>query len=231
MCSNIFECVFTAKAMVHVLSTLRHRRRNVCELPSHDGDRAHWLAHRGAMTASWHHCKCSRCNFAEVKFALQQSEEFLLLPGHPQVGTWLESKEDKSGSWHVRCLLCNVELSGKRYRQFSRHASSHRHRNAIQDLNFPATADHACTVPKADQFQQVLDHVRNSPLGQNVELMKHVGGRHKQRRMLWCLAEAARIEQRAFLKKCKSMSIYQDARKSWLLDRWSAADSSLICRF
>lgn len=54
-----------------------------------------------------------------------------------------------------------------------------------------------------------------------------VGGRHKIRRMLWCLAEAARNADRRYLKNAESVSIIQDGRRSKLLIRFRACDHTL----
>ena len=205
-------------------------RKHVYLLPPDDADRRHWLAHRGSGKGQW--VKCERCNFAEHKAKLLASADFVLAPGLPAAGSWLESADGVDGSWRLRCVLCNTSLGPTRYRQVGRHAKSLRHRKALKSLNLPSSADPEFECAQsADSFQVLLEHARTSPLGENMDLVRNVGGRHKQRRMLWCLAEALRIQQREFLMQCGSMAIYQDARSSFLLDRWSASDAKLNCKF
>ena len=215
--------------MVVVFSSLR--RQQVSELPRHDVDRLHWFAHRGSSNGKL--LKCERCNFAENKSRVLMSNGFSLVPGLASSGTWLESCTDQNGAWQLKCVLCNVSLGVTRHRQLARHANTLQHRKAVQSLNLTPTTSSSSLdqTPSSDQFKELLDHVRKSPLGANIELEKHVGGRHKQRRMLWCLAEASRSQQRDFLMRCGTMAIYQDARKSFLLDRWSASDAKLDFKF
>ena len=219
-----FPCV---SQMVFI--ALKLRRARVLELPRGDDDRQHWLTHRGLGKKCME--KCSRCDFAEAKSGILQCAELSLVPGLATAGTWLESIEDQHGSWNLRCVLCNKYLSENRPRQLRRHGQSLQHKRLIQNSNLLACAQDGFRAPSAENFQALLDHVRKSPLGQDVELEQNVGSRHKQRKMLWCLAEASRIVQREFLMQCKSMAVYQDARKTFLLDRWSASDAKLNYRF
>ena len=57
-----------------------------------------------------------------------------------------------------------------------------------------------------------------------------VGRTRKIRRMVWCLAEAARRLDRKWLLKAQCISIMQDGRRGRLLLRYKAATSSLDVR-
>ena len=55
-------------------------------------------------------------------------------------------------------------------------------------------------------------------------------GRGKQQRYQWCIAEALRRKQRAFLSRAVCIGIAQDARESRLLVRCVAVDDKLTVR-
>ena len=54
-----------------------------------------------------------------------------------------------------------------------------------------------------------------------------VGGREKQRKMLWCLAEAERGRRRKHIQDSVTMAIFQDARDGLLTVRFSSATPGL----
>ena len=80
-------------------------------------------------------------------------------------------------------------------------------------------------APTQEEFKLVLSHRRGCA---SLSLpLNAVGRRFKLEKMQWCLAEAARDMNRAFMREVESLAIAQDCRKNKLLVRFSACTGKL----
>ena len=185
--------------------------------------------------------KCARCKWATYKTQWQKD-----LP-------WIDSKVDmETGQWGIGCRLCHdsqqvspevmskfpvsrhhfarFEVSSGEIRmaRFRKHADSPAHRTAV------SLASGKVSLPEMEGFcpthaewMSVLEHSKPNDCPADIT---DVGNRKKVHMMRWCLSEAIRQAQRAFMQDALSVSLQQDARGRRFLVRFRAVNSKLkVC--
>lgn len=197
-------------------------KQNSARLSPQDPDGLHLEKHKSPG-------QCLRCSFAQTKS--DWTAKCCVDPQERAKGTWLRSLVSDDGEWRLVCSLCCTSGRGwtsDRYARLSNvlaHENTKKHRRALQRLGVedPETL----CAPSVAHFQELLDHLRKAPLGQNPAMLKAIGGRHKQRKMLWCLAEVVRTRRRKHIQNSVTMAIFQDTRDGLLTLRFSSATPGL----
>jgi hypothetical protein len=200
---------------------------------------------------------CARCRFA--KHHKRWGAKLPLVPGSPSLGTWLASrvKEDDDKAWGVGCIACGaldegsddagqrsgfsayevVSLRTLQLQHFKKHAACKRHQQSVKqfvarlgvDAATSETSDTAnSSAPSEAEFEEVLkQRLLGVPTAKGVQ---EVGQKDKIRKMCFCLSEAARMLDRAWLSNCRCIALHQDEKKPRLLLRFTASADSLETR-
>ena len=112
--------------------------------------------------------------------------------------------------------------------KLQRHEASAGHLAAMKKLGLPLPVDVSPPPdsPGIKEFPKVVK-ARQNFSAYRAGIDSVAVGREKQQRIQWCVAEALREKQRAFLANAECIGISQDARHSRLLVRCVAVDSRL----
>ena len=182
--------------------------------------------------------KCARCLFLRNRETWEEAAT-LYVNGN-RAGAWLVPCLHR-GRWGLRCWVCaktkqESEWSSGTVQTNSlgnirRHGkSSQQHQSALQASGFDGDEAHIArsVAPDKESFGKVLSHRRSGkPLQDSVP---GVGGRWKTTKMQFCLAEAARENDRCFLKAARSIALKLDPRAGMLLVRYTGCDQLLNAR-
>ena len=83
-------------------------------------------------------------------------------------------------------------------------------------------------TPSVQAFEEVLEMTRRAVV--TGKGLKNVGGYQKIRKIQYCLAEAVRDRDRAFMRRCKSVAMHADSNGRRYACRFSAASQTLAVR-
>ena len=152
---------------------------------------------------------------------------------------WLDAETDKLGRFGLGCLSCRrlavgcsspsqwmtfqlTNLNSVQISTFKRHQETQSHKEGMAKAS--GTPGAGFLAPTAESFAEVLDAVQ---AGKHSLLASATEKRMTFRKMLFCLAEAARDNLRAALRRAVSASVQQDVRKAQLLLRITCCDEGL----
>ena len=191
-----------------------------------DGFAAHFQSHR---------CKtCDKCTYAVNRAAWEAAAFF---PGR---GTWLKPQPVEAEDWWLGCGLCE-EATTKAAPGAAAALYARPLRMRGQSLHLGNIRQHCrskahCRVCEAAP----LDDAVAPPLGDFEGALLNVGLGHqkpsansarKSTSLEWCLAEAIRDADRAFLRRAETIAVMLDERHGRLLVKYHGCDERLTVRF
>ena len=166
---------------------------------------------------------------------------FPLCPHKPELGSWLFKGPNGMGC--KACHLTGVQspygagaLTSRlqlRAPRFAKHAGNEQHLSAVCQLTdceackqMLASRRDASSAPTAAAFQRVVDALTR---GGGKHQIDEVCGEMSQKRsmMEWCVAEAMRMIDRAFLEEAGALCTNVDAKAEKFTVRFSAASRTL----
>ena len=173
--------------------------------------------------AHWTRCKnrsaCLECKF--TRLSPRWKKQLQIDVDNPSLGSWLCCRRGKQG-FSLRCAACAVvghttmaatcgwdSPMNAQLCHFQRHMSSGQHVGAIAKL-LGRKIKKPKGVPSKKAFKLVFDSVRKSEATRNG--VDHVGKGRKVTQMKFCLAEACRDADRAFLRRAKSIALHADSK-------------------
>ena len=182
------------------------------------------------------HCEkgpssCGRCKWERNK-RLWQAQ-------HP----WLIALET-AGAWGVGCVACREmgrtgDLALFQVRsptslqncRFKEHAALESHTVAMESLRHPAPPALSNAAPSMEEFRDLWRTLRKTRRLEHPE-RKSGACRMKNSKKMYCLAEAVRSRDRAFLRTSSCTSLTQDVSTKGhrLLSRFASTNPSLECR-
>ena len=195
----------------------------------------HWRLHQSP--------ECPRCTWARLRgnwlARTPVCREF-----HAHV-SWIEVLPPDSEKWGLGCWVCRQQAARRGFNaggfanyavrtdltlaRLLRHEHTAGHLRAVQAhfFHLGLTTDPAgdgLPAPASADFLALLDRVTRGELEAQTR-----GGRKRSTSMAWCLYEAFREEERAFLDKAICMSVAQDAstRGHMLLTRYVACSPNM----
>ncbi len=182
------------------------------------------------------HCNQTPCN--RCKFVTRAQSWY----PHLQLGngqSWLATRTSEEGSWSVGCICCSAAgLTGQLAKfmvcsegalqlvNLRKHHNSDSHRRAA--LAFTGSGHLAVGAPSAEAFKKLWDETCTGRAPSSS--IDGVGSRQKLQKMLWCLAEALRTEDRAFLAEATCIGLFRDERDARLSVRFCACNADLEVR-
>lgn len=137
---------------------------------------------------------------------------------HPWLGA-----AHSDGMFGLGCFACYAAGNAGRLARFQyirwpmQKSLFYQHARTPMHCLAMGTATARAVAPSADDFQRVLRGVKGRALSRP---MPRVGGTKKLRRMSYCIAEALRRQDRAFMARATHITLIQDVRKSRLLARF-----------
>ena len=170
--------------------------------------------------------KYPRCYFLRNKEVLEAATPVKYFKST----SWLEARM-VDNDWGISCLVCSAANMTNEFAKFNiksyvhkgnyrRHGASHQHQKALNLLNLDNVTTNQKDAPDLEEWKLILDHRRGvTSLSFSVSV-EQVGKRWKICKMQWCLAEAARIMVRDFLREAGSIALAQDERQNKLLASW-----------
>ena len=180
-------------------------------------------------------------------------KSFPLDPKQPDLGSWLFSKSGAGGKT-FGCKACHLAgadgpygqvaatLDGGRARgadfRLKSHANSLVHLKAVAQLTgsldarkVAANVHNERAAPPNKWFSRLWDNYKVGNRGHVVNADMPLGAMGKQRRGVYCLAEAIRMIDRDHIEKSASLASHTDGRGSRLTMRFSATtEANLECR-
>ena len=179
--------------------------------------------------------KCPRCYFLRNKEVLEAATPVKYFKST----SWLEARM-VDNDWGIGCLVCSAANMTNEFAKFNvksyvhkgncrRHGASHQHQKALNLLNLDNATTNQKDAPDLEEWKLILDHRRGvASLSFSVSV-EQVGKRWKICKMQWCLAEAARIMVRDFLREAGSIALAQDERQNKLLASWPNSFFFFLC--
>jgi hypothetical protein len=181
-------------------------------------------------------CKADCATCRVIKLSPKWSSK-CQIEGLPGV-TWLATRWSKTKLLGIGCLICHEAGVATSYARvdmpqrglkccwLGAHGKSLAHRKAVCTLLGKGEASDPNQGITIELLQEVLD-ARLS--GQSLaKASKQLGlSRYKFAQAQFCLAEAARFQDRQFIAQSESCALYQDASGPRMVMRYSTADSNL----
>jgi len=154
--------------------------------------------------------------------------------------SWL-CLRDSGGDVFVGCWVCEAAATSStrpspwanhtvtshnvKFGNVTRHAQSWQHRQAVQQVCGVTPSSSQKLAPDHNEFLDVLK-LRSQGASQRGSVTS-ARGREKVLRMTWCLGEAIREDERAFMKSADVIALHQDARSNALLVEYVAVNNKL----
>ena len=168
------------------------------------------------------------------------------LPMKYTTESWLDDRVDsKNGTWGLGCICCEAQLQEKgrtspsesrgfakfmcgsvNFGTLIRHHNLAAHVEAARAYVGLGQAASLISAPTVDDFECVWKTVvqkKAAPWGG----IDGIGGGKKIARMVRCIAEGIRIQDRAFLKDAKRFSLARDERNRRLASHYVAVNASM----
>ena len=168
------------------------------------------------------------------------------LPMKYTTESWLDDRVDsKNGTWGLGCICCEAQLQEKgrtspsesrgfakfmcgsvNFGTLIRHHNLAAHVEAARAFVGLGQAASLISAPTVDDFECVWKTVvqkKAAPYGG----IDGIGGGKKIARMVRCIAEGIRIQDRAFLKDAKRFSLARDERNRRLASHYVAVNASM----
>lgn len=216
-------------------------------------DARHLLAHQKPDS-------CARCKFAKHQKRWGAKLPFVPGNPSSGTWLASRTADDADKAWGVGCVACAafaggsdgsdaacrrsgfgtfevVTLNTLQLQHFEKHAASAQHQRSVEQflarLGVDAAAGEASDgvssmAPSEAEFEEAL---KQRLLGvTTAKGVTEVGKKDKIRKMCFCLAEASRMMDRAWLSTCSCIAIHQDEKKPRLLLRFTASRDSLETR-
>ena len=156
---------------------------------------------------------------------------FLISDGQPELGSWLDAKQQP---WGVGCKVCKETGVSNPFASYSltkigqlqrsnlmKHHKSKAHKAVVKEW----LKEGGCVGPSPDaapslsQFQELMES-----FGQKTSLGQ------KELQMAWCLAEGLKALDQKFLAKSSHISLIRDERHGRLAIRFTAGAPDLTTR-
>ena len=184
-------------------------------------------------------CSCNRSHCAQCKWRRLKTKWGVRLQKMEDGRSWLSATREPFG---IGCRACSQycqkqSLGGtawSRYEvssttalqvsSFLQHEKSDMHILAMS-TNLAQSKPNKALAPSEAEFKQALQGRLERRSLRN--LASSAMGRHKAKKIQFCLAEAARQMHRKRLAKCMAIALHQDARGKTLLTRFSGCGRDL----
>ncbi len=197
---------------------------------------------------------CLRCRYANMRKKWEQRLPFAPLDMNIDAtmvkpdkvpllsASWLAGRTDDDDGFRVGCIACAptsscvfgrfqaASVEACQISNLLKHQASKVHRGNVLTtlgLDVGPSGKPTVTAPPAPDFMAVWDAAERGSVGEGVS---HVGGHHKCKKIVWCLAEAIKRLDQEFVAGATTMAIHRDASGGCLLVRFVAANASLQVR-
>jgi hypothetical protein len=151
-------------------------------------------------------------------------------------GTWLE-ETTHDGHWSFGCCVCKEgcfgrgEASTVQCSVLAKHHKSASHQKAAAHFLGRKVPLAFNRVPSKTSFEKALDcKLQGAPVRTGVSDQTQVIKGRRLQKFLFCMKEAHRQIERAFMRTCTSISLHQDVAGKRLLVKYVAANDKLESR-
>ena len=197
------------------------------------------LPHQDQCEAHLQTCQqqCGKCTWARNKARWLKATQ---MGESGNLGSWLRARpcNTPDSKWGVYCKPCKYaaeqskdkpffwkfsRVRGKKlcYHSLNRHQQRKTHKDAV--VFYFKKGGIIGGVPEKHEFMKLWERLTNKE-------QASVGGNKRTNSMLWCLFEAVRDRELAFLKLSACISVSADERHGRLLIKYAAASPTLDVR-